>query len=285
MAKPNKDTKQPINDRLSIQIGLSGLSFSVLDSSTNSLKKLKHFNKERNLTPLEMLDHLKYVLEVENLANNSYSQVTLIYRNELSTLVPKKHFIEEAIADYLKFNNKILASDYIAYDEFAEKFISVYVPFVNINNYIFDTFGGFTYKHFSTLFIDYILNHYKSSHQNEICIHIDGNMFEMLVVQGNDIQHYNTFTFNTKEDFIYYILFTLEQLKLDPESIQLMFFGNITMESKLYKIAFKYVRNVEIAIQNFSFKESEGIKDSDNNIVLLNSFLCESSQVNLKAEK
>ena len=160
MTKSNNNIKQPINNRLSIQISLSGLSFSVLDENTNSLKKLKHFTKDRNLTPFEMLDYLKFVLDIEGLTNTSYSQVTLIYRNELSTLVPKDYFNEEALADYLKFNNKILASDFIAYDEIDEKTISVYVPLVNINNYIFDTFGSFTYKHFSTLFIDYILNYY-----------------------------------------------------------------------------------------------------------------------------
>ena len=280
MTKSNNNIKQPINTRLSIQISLSGLSFSVLDENTNSLKKLKHFNKGRILTPLEMLDYLKYVLDIEGLTYSTYSQVTVIYRNELSTLVPKTYFNEEAVADYLKFNNKILASDFIAYDEIDEKTVSVYVPLVNINNYIFDTFGSFTYKHFSTLFINYIQTNYNSSYQNEMCIHIDGNMFEMLVIGKNEIKHYNSFSFITKEDFIYYILFTLEQLQLNPEKIQLTFFGLINEEDELFKIAYKYVRNVEVNNPQFPFSLTEEVKDSQYHIALLNSFLCESSQVN-----
>ena len=91
MAKPNNNSIEPIKNRLSIQIGLSGLSFSILDSNSKSIIKSKHFIKERNLNPFEMLDYLKFVLDSENLENSSYSQVHLIYRNELFTLVSSVH--------------------------------------------------------------------------------------------------------------------------------------------------------------------------------------------------
>lgn len=274
MAKPNNEKNiQPINKRLSIQIGLSGLSFSVLDENSNSVITLKHYNKGRNLTPFEMLDYLKYVLDVEQLTNDNYSKVTIIYRNELSTIVPKEHFSEEAIADYLKFNNKILATDFIAYDELVNDANVIYVPLININNYIFEVFGSFTYKHFSTLFIEYLTVQQQKNRGIEAFVHVHGNLFELLVLNDNTIIHHNVFTFSSSEDFIYYILFSFEQLKQDPEFIPLKLFGEISKESELFKIAYKYIRNVELGNYNFPFKVTDQAINTETNIALLTSFL------------
>ena len=62
------------------------------------------------------------------------------------------------LADYLKFNSKILKSDFIAYDDIRHnEAVNVYVPYVNINNFIYEHFGSFTYRHYSTIVIDEIL--------------------------------------------------------------------------------------------------------------------------------
>ena len=81
MAKTNNiETNKLTNQRLSIQISLSGLSFSILDVSSQTIVALKSFKKSRVLTPLELLDYLKFVIDTEHLKQNTYSQITVIYR-------------------------------------------------------------------------------------------------------------------------------------------------------------------------------------------------------------
>ena len=76
--------------------------------------------------------------------NNSFTNVTIVHNNDLSTLVPEELFNKNHVADYLKFNSKILKSDFIAYDSILENSsVNVYVPYININNYIYDKFGTF----------------------------------------------------------------------------------------------------------------------------------------------
>jgi hypothetical protein len=52
-----------------------------------------------------------------------------------------------------------------------------------------------------------------------------------VIVKDKELLFCNTFTYETKEDFIYYILFTTEQLKLDPEDLDLILLGNIHEDS------------------------------------------------------
>ncbi|MCB0438402.1 MAG: DUF3822 family protein [Mangrovimonas sp.] len=276
MAKTNNiETNKLTNQRLSIQISLSGLSFSILDVSSQTIVALKSFKKSRVLTPLELLDYLKFVIDTEHLKQNTYSQITVIYRNDLSTLVPETLFDETNIADYLKFNNKILPSDFISYDQLSNGTVNVYVPLVNINNYIYDTFGAFTYKHYSTLFIEHLIN-LKDGLDSNMFVDVDENQFEIAVLKEQKLIFYNTFSYSTKEDFIYYILFTAEQLQMNPETFTLVFSGLIDEDSELYEIAYKYVRHISKGNQDLGFQFEPDMKQIvANNPILLTSFTCE----------
>lgn len=276
MAKTNNiETNKLTNQRLSIQISLSGLSFSILDVSSQTIVALKSFKKSRVLTPLELLDYLKFVIDTEHLKQNTYSQITVIYRNDLSTLVPETLFDETNIADYLKFNNKILPSDFISYDQLSNGTVNVYVPLVNINNYIYDTFGAFTYKHYSTLFIEHLIN-LKAGLDSNMFVDVDENQFEIAVLKEQKLIFYNTFSYSTKEDFIYYILFTAEQLQMNPETFTLVFSGLIDEDSELYEIAYKYVRHISKGNQDLGFQFEPDMKQVvANNPILLTSFTCE----------
>ena len=189
--------------------------------------------------------------------------------------MPETLFDETNIADYLKFNNKILPSDFISYDQLSNGTVNVYVPLVNINNYIYDTFGAFTYKHYSTLFIEHLIN-LKAGLDSNMFVDVDENQFEIAVLKEQKLIFYNTFSYSTKEDFIYYILFTAEQLQMNPETFPLVFSGLIDEDSELYEIAYKYVRHISKGNQDLGFQFEPDMKQVvANNPILLTSFTCE----------
>src|SRR5690606_15802439 len=147
----------PTKQELSIQISLSGLSFCILQKDTKTISFLRDYNFDRKLNHHDVLDKLKHLFNTEPFLQSKFDTVNVIHVNELSTLVPKPLFDEHSLADYLKFNSKILKSDFIAYDSIEiNDTANVYVPYVNINNFIYDLFGAFTYKHVSTILIEHI---------------------------------------------------------------------------------------------------------------------------------
>ncbi|WP_308992811.1 DUF3822 family protein [Mariniflexile litorale] len=275
MAKTNKTFNKLTNLELSIQISLSGLSFCILNRDLNTITFLKEIHFDKKLNPLETLDALKEHLENENLLEETFSKVNVIYDNNLSALVPKPLFNEDCLADYLKFGSKILKTDFITFDEILiNDSVNVYVPYVNINNFIYEHFGSFTYKHISTILIEQILLTEKNSNIPKVYVNINKGSFELIAINNTKLLLFNTFEYNTKEDFIYYVLFTLEQLELNPEKISLIFIGDINAKDELYEIAYKYVRFVFLGNREDPYKYSidSQPKTNHSNFTLIKSF-------------
>lgn len=273
MAPTNKISSRLPNLELSIQISLSGLSFCILQRDTHTITFLKEIDFQKKLNPLELLDHLKHVFNTEKVTDTSYNAITVIHDNELSTLVPKPLFKEECLVDYLKFNSKILATDFVTYDDIViNERVNVYVPYININNFIYDQFGAFTFKHVSTILIEEILHIEKNASSPKVYVNVSKNNFEMVVVENTKLMLYNTFEYATPEDFIYYILFATEQLNLNPETFNLVFIGDVHTDDALYTMAYKYIRHVSFGNRNESYHYTEAPKSNHSNFTLIKSF-------------
>ena len=272
MAITNNSSNKLNNLELSIQLSLSGLSFCILNKDSNTIIEVKELRFEKRLNPFEVLDELKVLFENESTLNNSFTNVTIVHNNDLSTLVPEALFNKNHVADYLKFNSKILKSDFIAYDSILENSsVNVYVPYININNYIYDKFGTFIFKHISSVLIESILHIEKASTTPKVYIHVSLNHFEIIIIKEGKLELYNTFVYNSKEDFIYYILFTAEQLNLNPETLNLVFIGDITEDDEIYNIAYKYIRNISFGNRNDDFEYIDKPKSNYSNFTLLKS--------------
>ncbi|MFD2725865.1 DUF3822 family protein [Hyunsoonleella rubra] len=261
------------NHKLSIQISLSGLSFCILHTTSNTITSIKEIKFDKKVNPFEALDQLKALFESEEALQNTFDDIQLIHENDLSTLVPKPLFNEDFLADYLKFNSKILKSDFITYDPVdVNNCMNVYVPYVNINNYIYSKFGEFTYKHFSTILIEQILKQEKGNDTKRMYVNVCDSHFEVIVLDKEKLKLYNTFDYKNPEDFIYYILFTSEQLELDPETFDLVFLGNIEEGDSLYEIAHKYIRHLSFGKRNDGYNYSKKPATDYSHFTLINSF-------------
>jgi len=255
---------------LSIQIGLNGLSFLVLDLFSKNIEDYSYQTFKDKITPKVLLDKIIKQFELNKNLNQDFTKIQLIHDNELQTLVPSALFEEANLTDYIKYNAKIFKSDFVTYDSISNQDIMlVYVPFVNINNFIFDRFGSFEYKHSSTILIEKTLHLKKNIKDTTLYVNVESSIIDIIIVKSNSLLFYNRFQYKTKEDFIYFILFTIEQLDLNPEKLKCEFFGSINSTDELYLIAFKYIRNISIlAFDKMNYYK----KKNTENFIILNSF-------------
>lgn len=271
----NKDLATESVKELSIQVNLNGLSFCILNHTDNVIELLEYLPLEHKTTPFKILEHLKSFIKTKELTNQNFDEVIVVHHNELSTFVPKELFVEANSADYLKLNSKILQTDFISHDElYVNKIVNVYVPYVNINNYIFDTFGAFTFKHSSTVLVNSILQANIDLQSPTVFINVNASSFEFVALKNKNLVLYNTFEYASPEDFIYFILFTMEQLGYDPETVTIQLTGQIKENDDLYNILYTYVRHVNFYDYQPAFN-LEKINGSDSSLVhflILNSF-------------
>jgi hypothetical protein len=234
---------------LSIQAGLNGLSFCVLDTVSHKILAFERVDFKSQLTPYLMLKELKEKLGKQGEVGHNFSEVMVIHKNNLFGLVPKPLFHKDELPNYLKFNTKIMANDLIAYDEIPNQdIVNVYVPYTNVNNYIFDLFGEFEFKHSGTVLINTLLNQNRTTTEPICYVQVSKGEMEMMVISDKKLLFYNQFEYKTKEDFLYYLLFSLEQLQIDLERVQLKLFGAVEEGDPIYNICYQYIKNVSVFV-------------------------------------
>jgi hypothetical protein len=79
-------------------------------------------------------------------------------------------------------------------------------------------------------------------------VHAGEHYMDILVLSQKQLLFYNSFPYTTKEDFIYYLLFTLEQLKLDTETVKTRLFGVVEEGDEIYTICYEYIQHLSIFV-------------------------------------
>jgi len=241
-------------NKLSVQVSLNGLSFCIVDTITKTIQVSDSLIFEKERTPYGLQKGLVSLFNKHSISEKSFSEIIVVHRNKLFCLVPKALFNEADMSNYLKFNTKILADDYLAHDELdSNDMVNVYIPFANINNYIYELFGSFTYKHSGSVMISALLSANQNSKEAICYVHVSYKQIEVTVIAEKKLVFYNIFDFNSKEDFVYYILFTYEQLQLNTDTTHLKLFGDIEEDDTNYNMCYTYIKNVSIHVPSMDF--------------------------------
>ena len=98
---------------LSIQIGLDGFSFSILNINNNKYIALKNYPNLTSNNDVLFADWVRSVLNEDEFLSRNYKSVAVIFVNCNSVLVPDPLFKKENLKDYFDFNLDLPESDEI----------------------------------------------------------------------------------------------------------------------------------------------------------------------------
>ena len=247
---------------LIIKLSSYGVTLVISDNLGNIIE----FNQKEFKEYVEdsyLCENLELFIKESDINISNIINVELIVCNKLSSIVPKNLFEEKLSLDYLKFNSKLLKDDYPANDILEEiGAVNVYLPYINVNNYLIEKFGSFNYYHYSTILIKKLIKH-NSSKDLTLYANIELNNFQVLILKNRKLIYYNNFDIKEKEDILYFILFVMEQNKIDCNNDKLLLLGDIHKESDIYKLLIKFINNIEI--MDFIAINKSKTKNMDNN--------------------
>ena len=153
-------TSKPVFDihkttySLSIQLGLNGFSFCV---TTNEGEIISNFNEtsgDHRYTEQELYNQIVNIFEKKPELQAQFNVVEVVYHNDLFALVPQELFDVNNKSVYLNYSVKTLATDYITHDSIkGTNIINAFIPYINVNNFLIDQLGEFSYQHSSALLI------------------------------------------------------------------------------------------------------------------------------------
>ncbi len=228
--------------RLSIQLSLNGFSFFISSNTGEIISKHHETNDNLPFTEQQLLEKVSKAFDTKPELQASFSSINVIYHNELFTLVPKTLFDKNALKTYINYTVKTLATDYITYDELNTGIINIFIPYVNVNNYLLDKLGEFNFRHSSGILINHVLDKEKYNFSKKIHVFLTPSQFDIVCTKGTDLLLFNSFTYTSNEDVLYYLLFCLEQLSLSPDQIEIELIN--TIHEDLFDLLYTYVRNI-----------------------------------------
>ncbi|PHX62219.1 MAG: hypothetical protein CK517_01520 [Flavobacteriales bacterium] len=244
MKNMNQDITQKTYKKLCFEVANSNLSFCVVDMISNKIVTYKSYA----IDPKNVLEEELWKVFVENpILEAKYDDVVVLHNSNLNTFVPSSLFDPNYLGSYLQYNSKVFETDYFAFDYLDTYDLNnVFIPYTPINNYLLDHYDTFDYKNSNSIFVKKALDFSKNNDTKQVWVHFQEDRFEIAVTKNTNLLLFNTFTYNSLEDFIYFLLFTYEQLQLNPEIIPVQFLGAISEESDAFKIAYKYIRNCSL---------------------------------------
>lgn len=230
--------------KLSVQVSPGGISFCCFDTLNREITHCitAPFSK---YSPLE--EELWKVFLNNPLLTGTYDETVVLHDNSYNTFVPTALFDANYPGSYLQYNTKVFDTDFFAVDELdSYELNNIYVPMVNVNNFLIDQFGAFEYKNANSVLVAKLLDASKNIDEKQVFVHFNENHFEIVVVRNQKLLLYNSFEYKTPEDFLYFLLFTMEQLFLNPETAKVYLLGKVEENDPNYSLAYTYIRHIAL---------------------------------------
>lgn len=223
---------------LSIQNLPDGFSFSVMDSVTNKFIGLFHVPEKIDLDE---------IIAREEILSAVFRQVKVLFYNKVSTLIPGPLFLQESQDSYADFN--------FTYNFEEEKLMSNKIK--NLNSHLLfpveeklirkytEVFPNASFYHQGFPFLESIIICNKNKSVNDIVFAmINKNMVDLCVYKSGSVELYNTFSYSTNNELIYYLLNIYETFQLNPEKTPLQLQGMFQKNDSLIFSLRKYIREI-----------------------------------------
>jgi hypothetical protein len=238
---------------LFIQAGADTFSWSVLDHIVNRFLSVEVLATAD--TPGFYGDFLRDVLASRTILREKYHSTRVVFETGRTTLVPIALFDPAEKESYLNFNIDPDPGYLVLFDRLDHLgIVNVFAAPRDVHDAIRAQFPGAILFHHASVLIENLWNHYKNRVKgHHIFVHGREGSFDLLVFDPRMLRYYNTFTCKAPEDLIYYLIFVMEQLELNPEDTPVTILGNIEKDSATHQLLVKYIREVGFALRNSAY--------------------------------
>ncbi len=246
--------------QLFISINSDHFAYALLDKEKNKFVALTEYRFANPDTIESKLEQLQNIRESDSLLEkNNYSSVCIAVNSSKFALIPSHFYQKELERDILALTCSINEEEVVFSDQlkYAETHI-IYALDRPILAAIGDWFDGAKLFFGATALIESQLLKNKNNTEKIVTVNVRMHDYDIVVTETNRLIFFNSFHYQTSEDFIYFILFTFEQLGLNPENVSLKFAGEVDKTSPTYFITSKYIRNISYATRPDSNEFSYG---------------------------
>ncbi|MCB9361481.1 MAG: DUF3822 family protein [Flavobacteriales bacterium] len=264
--------------QLFLNIDFNAVTYTILNTQNNTFIGLEKYLLNDIFNDYSLVEPLIKIINQTVLLKQPFKSFNVAYVNHRATLIPNVLFKNDELKTYHQFNFSTQEEDVF----YADKLINlpahnVYAIPDFITN-LFNPIEKVNFLHFSSSLIEAsILHAKKTANDLVIDVHILPSSFQMMVVKNQSLELYNSFPYQTSEDFIYYVLFVLNQLDIKPKDINIRLLGEVDKNSAIYEILYKYSNSITFGKRPENLKFSYAFEEIPQHhyYSLFNQYLCE----------
>jgi len=238
-------------------ISVSANGVVIVIKEQHKVIGLEAYTSHKNYTHLSQGNDLDKI----DLLKLSYKSVCINITTPIYTYIPSEDFDNNLLEQYISLNFDSSNNIKCLYDVCDELNLHiVYAINIELYNNIKRIFPTSTFisnqlvllKHFSSILND----------TTSIFLNIRTYSFDIFAFKNGSFVLGNTFNYDNAQDFIYFVMFVLNQLECSPETLELNLIGEIDKEGSLYAYLYKYIRHIKFIEKPPSLELSEKINNS-----------------------
>jgi len=218
-------------------IGLESFSFIVSDPNLSAQNDSQEWCRQ-----------LTQLLGNQEALKKPFHKVNIAVECNKSTLIPREFFKEENQTELLLFNHPVeefeLCRHQLLHHVDAEL---IYALPSCIFTALQATFPEAEVSNASGFMIENLL---RSSQEpagiGMLYANVRGFWVDIIFIEKGKLRYFNCFKYRTREDLAYYIIFVMEQLGLNPDTINLVLMGSIERKSERFELLYRYIRNIRL---------------------------------------
>ena len=278
MQKSQNNNDLDINFKeLSIQINLDGLSFCVFNPVENHIETIYNFPINFSYKTQEEIGlQIQAVIEAQDDLRQDFSTIKVLHNTPSFALIPQSLCgKKEDMLSYLKYSIDVteVTVNAVEVDKIASiETIITYLPNNMVNNSLLSYYGRFDYQHFATSLLKMFLKHYVSHAYEVMYIYAEQGSFYFVTFKDKKLHYFNRFSYETIEDFLYYILFSIEQLNINTECVPLYIIGETEPTALFYRKVRMYVKYIYL----LKYHKEHFAKGMDEDLIRRNFVLTQS---------
>lgn len=256
--------EQKAFDQLCLTVQLSSYSFcfAIIDWTQSKQLLLKEYLIDEQADKHNTLSLLEAAFVQNTFLNKTYKKISVSFSNNLYTYVPSPLFDANAAKNYLQLNCKLSETDEVTFTSMKNlNAICIFAFDKKLKSFFDYQFPGAKYLHQTLVLCDAVLNNLKNKELPVVLINIKKNEFDILIVKDKKVELINTYSFTNADDLLFYVLYVMEQLSLNPDKQEVLISGEILKNSSIYERLIKYIRTVNFINRNnsidYSYKFNE----------------------------
>jgi hypothetical protein len=189
-----------------------------------------------------LAEQVEFLVNNHQLTKGRYDKTVISVLNQQFTLLPEAYYSPEHARSMLTFATGVsevrnLRQHQVHSSRFCYRMDD------ELFRYLERTFNNASIRHGGAVSASLFFSHHSLSGA-DIFMNLNGGLCEVAAKKDKQLSFYNIFSCETDEDILYYLMFSMEQLQLDPLNARLAVAADRLVTDSLLSDLKKYIKHI-----------------------------------------